>query len=195
MFTSRFGIFLTIISYVLYGNNITAEKVFVVTSYFMILRQTMTVFFPQGIAQLAEAHVALTRIQHFMLLEEADIGDPTPLDCDWKLKPERYKTQDNYDPNEPIVVLIENASARYGSEVCLRNISLELRSGMHTAIIGQVGSGKTCLLHFILGELLPYEGTCKTNGVIAYAAQEPWLFAGRVKTSNCEQFYIFVLSI
>lgn len=179
MFTSRLGIFLTVTSYVLYGNNITAEKVFVITSYYMILRQTMTVFFPQGIAQLAEAHVALTRIQRFMLLEETDIGDPTPLDIDWKSKPHRYNTKDRYDPTEPVVISIDNASAKYGNEVCLENITLEANPGTHTAIVGQVGSGKTCLLNLILGELLPFEGTIRTNGVIAYAAQEPWLFAGK----------------
>lgn len=189
MFTARFGIFLTIIAYVLDGNNITAEKVFVITSYYMILRQTMTVFFPQGIAQLAEAHVALTRIQRFLLLEETDIGDPTPLDCDWKSKPERYNRNESYDPMKPTVVSIENASARYASEICLRNITLELESGTHAAIIGQVGSGKTCLLNLILGELVPYEGISKTNGEIAYAAQEPWLFAGKKVLA----FYVFPL--
>lgn len=179
MFTSRLGIFLTVISYVLYGNNITAEKVFVITSYYMILRQTMTVFFPQGIAQLAEAHVALSRIERFMLLEETEIGDPTPLDVDWKSKPDRYNTEESYNPTQPVVISIKNAYAKYGDEVCLKNIVLEVQPRTHVAIIGQVGCGKTCLLNLILGELLPYEGTCKTNGVIAYAAQEPWLFAGK----------------
>lgn len=180
MFTSRFGILLTVITYVLYGNNITAEKVFVITSYYMILRQTMTIFFPQGIAQIAEAHVALTRIQSFMLLEETDIGDPTPLDSEWKSKPDVYNIEPNYNPEEPVEVLVQNASAKYGDEICLNDVTLEVASGTHTAIIGQVGSGKTCLLNLILGELLPYEGTCKTNGSIAYAAQEPWLFAGKI---------------
>lgn len=179
MFTSRFGIFLTVISYVLHGNNITAEKVFVITSYYMILRQTMTVFFPQGIAQLAEAHVALTRIERFMFLEETEIGDPTPLDVDWKLKPDRYNTKESYNPTQPVEISIKYAYAKYGDEVCLKNIVLEVQPRTHIAIIGQVGCGKTCLLNLILGELLPYEGTCKTNGVIAYAAQEPWLFAGK----------------
>lgn len=179
MFTARFGIFLTIVSYVIYGNDITAERAFVITSYYMILRQTMTVFFPQGIAQIAEAHVALTRIQRFMLLEETDIGDPTPFDCDWRTKPGRYHTDDKYDPSGPIEVSIDNASAKYGSEICLKNITCNLEPGTHAAIIGQVGSGKTCLLNLILGELLPFEGICKTNGEIAYAAQEPWLFAGK----------------
>lgn len=38
-------------------------QVFVITSYFNILRQTMTVFFPQGIGQVAEALVSVKRLQ------------------------------------------------------------------------------------------------------------------------------------
>lgn len=53
MFITRFAIFLTVMSYVLMGNTITAENVFVITSYYQILRQTMTVYFPQGVAQVS----------------------------------------------------------------------------------------------------------------------------------------------
>lgn len=180
MFTARFGILLTIVSYVLYGHNITAEKAFVITSYYMILRQTMTHFFPQAVAALAEAHVAIIRIRRFMLQEETNVGDPTPLDSEWRSKPHRYDTSDKYDPSQPVAVSIADASARYGDEVCLQNIDFELRGRTHAAIIGQVGAGKSCLLHLILGELEPYEGSCRTNGVVAYAAQEPWLFAGEL---------------
>lgn len=49
MFTARLGIFLTVLSYVLRGNNITAENVFVIGGYYMIVRQTLTVYFPQGV--------------------------------------------------------------------------------------------------------------------------------------------------
>lgn len=38
-------------------------QVFVLVSYYQILRQTMTVFFPQGIAQIAEAQVSINRLQ------------------------------------------------------------------------------------------------------------------------------------
>nr|CAD7458628.1 unnamed protein product [Timema tahoe] len=76
MFTTRISIFLSILAYVLLGNNITAEKVFVLTSYYNILRQTMTVFFPQGITQVAEARVSVQRLQKFLLYEETQIQRP-----------------------------------------------------------------------------------------------------------------------
>ncbi|XP_049853309.1 probable multidrug resistance-associated protein lethal(2)03659 isoform X1 [Schistocerca gregaria] len=76
MFTTRISIFLTILAYVLLGYEITAEKVFVMTSYYNILRQTMTVFFPQGISQVAEGMVSIKRLQKFLLYEETTIHQP-----------------------------------------------------------------------------------------------------------------------
>ena len=32
----------------------------------------------------------------------------------------------------------------------------------------------------MLGELAPLEGSCRTTGKIAYASQEPWIFAGTI---------------
>lgn len=52
------------------GNLLTAEKAFVITAYYNLLRQTMTVLFPQGIGHVAEALVSIKRIQTFMLNEE-----------------------------------------------------------------------------------------------------------------------------
>lgn len=49
MMTARSGIFLTILSYVLLGNDITAEKVFVIGGYYLIIRTSCTVYFPQGL--------------------------------------------------------------------------------------------------------------------------------------------------
>ncbi|GLG99920.1 Putative multidrug resistance-associated protein [Gryllus bimaculatus] len=63
MFNTRISIFTSILSYVFTGGAITAEKVFLITAYYNILRQTMTVFFPQGLTQLAEAFVSIRRIE------------------------------------------------------------------------------------------------------------------------------------
>lgn len=51
IFTTRMSLFITVLVYVLLDNKITAEKVFMVTAYYNILRTTMTVFFPQGISR------------------------------------------------------------------------------------------------------------------------------------------------
>uniref|UniRef100_A0A1Q3F1A4 Putative abc transporter c family member 3 n=2 Tax=Culex tarsalis TaxID=7177 RepID=A0A1Q3F1A4_CULTA len=72
MFTTRVSIFISLIAYALLGNFVTAEKAFTITAYYNILRATMTIFFPQGIAQFAEAVVSVKRIQNFMSHEEVE---------------------------------------------------------------------------------------------------------------------------
>lgn len=74
MFTTRISIFISVLAYVLLGGYITAEQVFVLTSYYNILRQTMTVFFPQGIALVAEALVSVNRLEKFLMYNETQLA-------------------------------------------------------------------------------------------------------------------------
>uniref|UniRef100_A0A1L8DV41 Putative peptide exporter abc superfamily protein n=2 Tax=Nyssomyia neivai TaxID=330878 RepID=A0A1L8DV41_9DIPT len=81
IFSTRVSVFISLVAFALLGNVVTAEKAFVITSYYNILRQTMTIFFPQGIAQLAETLVSIKRIEKYMLYDETDIGrDDVPDD-------------------------------------------------------------------------------------------------------------------
>jgi ABC-type transport system involved in cytochrome bd biosynthesis fused ATPase/permease subunit len=43
------------------------------------------------------------------------------------------------------------------------------------AVIGQVGSGKSSLIHALLGELLQINGLTRRNGRIAFIPQTTWL--------------------
>lgn len=75
MFSTRISVFASIFAFVALGNHITAEQVFVVTAFYNVLRATMTVFFPQGIGMVAEAHVSIGRLNKFMLYEENSIRE------------------------------------------------------------------------------------------------------------------------
>ncbi|KAL0104934.1 hypothetical protein PUN28_016527 [Cardiocondyla obscurior] len=70
IFSTRMSLFITVLAYVLFGYKITAEKVFMITAYYNSLRTTMTVFFPQGITQVAEAMVSIKRLQKFLMYDE-----------------------------------------------------------------------------------------------------------------------------
>jgi hypothetical protein len=52
MFISRFGIFITLFFYVTYVSRITVENVFFLTCYYNIMKQTMTLYFPQAVGQV-----------------------------------------------------------------------------------------------------------------------------------------------
>lgn len=67
---SRFAIFLSLVSYVYFGNVITARKVFIVSSFYNILNLSMVHFWPLAITCCAEAYVSIKRIQKFLLTSE-----------------------------------------------------------------------------------------------------------------------------
>ncbi|KAK9504179.1 hypothetical protein O3M35_010567 [Rhynocoris fuscipes] len=190
LFHTRAAIFFTILSHVLFGNNITAEKVFVLTSFYNTLRQTMTVFFPQGIQQVAECHISVKRIQNFLLYEEtAD----TPV-CAGKANGKINLENNGIPPNllyshetknfEKPGIVVKNASAKWipdSTENSLTNISCNVIPGQLTVVIGPVGSGKTSFYHALLKELPLTSGSISISGTVSYASQEPWLFHGSVK--------------
>ncbi|XP_043593268.1 probable multidrug resistance-associated protein lethal(2)03659 isoform X2 [Bombus pyrosoma] len=197
MFTTRMSLFITIVTYILYGHKITAEKVFMLQAYYNILRLNMTVYFPQGITQIAELLVSVRRLQKFMSYEEID-EENEKMKCKLKeskndkgknnaniieedIRDEKRKTT-NYQGE--YIMSLKNANVKWFShdhEDTLKNININVKSGELIAVVGQVGSGKSSLLNVMLKELPLKSGTIEVNGKIAYASQEPWLFAGSVR--------------
>ncbi|MCI0527602.1 MAG: ATP-binding cassette domain-containing protein, partial [Nitrospira sp.] len=53
---------------------------------------------------------------------------------------------------------VKNLNYSYSKVPALKNITLTVREGETTAIIGANGAGKTTLLHTIVGLLTPSEG-------------------------------------
>lgn len=169
VFTERTSLYVTLVAYTLLGNTVTADRVFSLAQFFNLLQLTMAICYPQAVQLLAETKVSVQRIEDFLLLEEH-----TP----------KVNSSKNVDEKEKIGVNIKNACARWVpgtiSET-ITNITLEVRPGKLCAIVGPVGSGKTSLLHAILGELTLSSGSMHVSGEISYASQEPWLFVGSIR--------------
>lgn len=166
--------------FALLGNVLTAQQAFVVTAYYNVLRQTMTIFFPQAIGFLAETIVSVKRLEKFMLYEE--------LDRDFQ----QNTTQVNgtKSANGPTDILqkpgvsLEKVCAKWkgeSSDLTLDDLDLRVQPTTVVAVIGKVGSGKSSLVQAILGELPIESGKLEVNGKISYASQEPWLFASSVR--------------
>ena len=68
----------------------------------------------------------------------------------------------------------------------LHDVNISLRRGSLTAIVGNVGSGKSSLLSAIIGEMMCVSGEVSCNGSIAYCAQQPW-----VQTSTIQDNILF----
>ncbi|TDG43887.1 hypothetical protein AWZ03_009693 [Drosophila navojoa] len=207
VFLTRVSIFLSLVGYVLLGTFLTPEVAFVITAYYNILRTTMTVFFPQGISQMAEALISVKRVQTFMQYEETDVVDKSleaPL-----VSPGSNQTtvhskleQETEDAKEKLLTptklphINENAvlseaqisinalKAKWdisSPDYTLNGVNLRVQPGTMLGIVGRTGAGKSSLIQAILGELRAESGEIRVNGTFSYASQEPWLFTGTVR--------------
>ncbi|MGO2264111.1 ATP-binding cassette domain-containing protein [Halomonas sp.] len=71
------------------------------------------------------------------------------------------------------VVELKGVTQRFGDDVVLRNVNLEVVRGDRIGFLGRNGAGKTTLLKILLGELAPTEGSVQlgTNLKVAYFDQ------------------------
>lgn len=67
---------------------------------------------------------------------------------------------------------VEDLSVRVGRRLILRNVTLSVKPGTLTAIVGPNGSGKTTFLKAVSGDL-PYDGDVRINGE-ALRHMQPW---------------------
>ncbi|KAJ3166144.1 hypothetical protein HDU88_003692 [Geranomyces variabilis] len=82
-----------------------------------------------------------------------------------------------------IAVSIEGGEFGYTVEkgVVLHGISLRIKTGTLCAIVGNTGSGKTSLLHALLGEMEVASAKPRINGSVAYVAQAPFVMNGTLR--------------
>lgn len=122
---------------------------------------------PGLITVLLNASVAMGRIERFMAEPNKDAEDAGA------------PAESGTHPPGPLAVSFKEASFAWpGSppgKLVLSHVSFSASPGL-TAICGKVGSGKTALLHAILGELDDKGGAREVpNEMVGYCAQTPWL--------------------
>lgn len=83
----------------------------------------------------------------------------------------------------PVVCRVDNLEHRYNGVPAVRGLSLSVRHGQVTALMGRNGSGKTTLLKLIAGLLRPQRGTVRADVRAAYVPQDAdaLLFAATVE--------------
>lgn len=202
---SRVSIFLSLISYVYFGNVITARKVFITTSYFNVLNESMVHFWPLAITFVSEGYISVQRVLEFLMIsenkpksknseEENFMNGKEPKQMNGNVNhTEEKKNHEqnikrrfhNYHEVAKPRIFMSNATAMWTIEGAepnpgLENIDLTITHGL-TTIIGPVGSGKSTLLQVILGELELDGGQVHIDGTMSYASQETWLFEGSIR--------------
>lgn len=204
LFTTRMAVFCTMLSIVMFygAHEITASKVFVISSYFAILSLSMSQSFVRGVAEVSEALVAFKRLQAFLLLDEKKVNQI-------QNGPDDAPNFARLTVASNVSVALQNVTARWGlpvdnasakgkkngktnglvqlngipktAPITLNDLSADLPTGKLIGVIGPVGAGKSSLLQAILRELPIESGSIDVNGTLSYASQEPWVFAGTVR--------------
>ncbi len=74
-----------------------------------------------------------------------------------------------------IAVELHNISAGYGKSLAISNITISLRRGGATAVLGPNGSGKTTLARVVTGQLRPLSGSLTIDGRDVTTSSAPML--------------------
>uniref|UniRef100_A0A182P629 Uncharacterized protein n=1 Tax=Anopheles epiroticus TaxID=199890 RepID=A0A182P629_9DIPT len=124
LFTTRTALFCTMMAMALLGDELTAARVFVIATYFGILANTMSAMFVRGIAEIAEAMVAMRRLQRFLEFEERAADSSLPdgksrllaefgLNGDATEKQRLIESETQLPPT--IAVSLKGVTARWGA--------------------------------------------------------------------------------
>ncbi|KAF5294167.1 hypothetical protein FQR65_LT10878 [Abscondita terminalis] len=162
--SSRFALYICVITYTSLGNYITADKAFVVVSCFGMLQMAFAVFIPIGITQMAELKAGIHRITNFLMLEE--------------VPPQQ---NDSSSPENLGKIFISDVTVKTVKDsIILENINLAIGKGL-SLVMGPTGSGKSTLLKLMLGDISKGDGKVDVYGTLSYASQDPWLFPATIR--------------
>ncbi|XP_033225035.1 multidrug resistance-associated protein 4-like isoform X2 [Belonocnema kinseyi] len=170
VYTPRLCIFAIVLLYVLFENHISVEQVYLVTAFYTTIRFSVNICMTLGMQRLAKCLVSIKRIQELLMRNEIQHSITTNFD------------KKNIDHNNAIQIY--KAFAKWSPDnkkSTIQNISLIVQRGSLSAIIGQVGAGKSSLLQLLLNELPLESGSIQVSGRIVYVIQEPWVFASSIR--------------
>ncbi|KHJ99613.1 ABC transporter, ATP-binding protein [Oesophagostomum dentatum] len=200
-----------VLCFVLTGNELTAERIFVATALYNACRLPVTLFLPFSIQFLFEMRVSVKRIQTFLELEEfssfardshtyakdgtaqfianSDTGENEVLlkrssnkaEANGDLKSEKKSFDGAQIIAESLTTSWQTAEEEGEDVYAVRNLTFEAKPGDLVAVIGPVGSGKSSLLSSLLCEARRVSGKLTVSGKIAYCSQDAWIFSGTVR--------------
>nr|CAH7718236.1 unnamed protein product [Callosobruchus chinensis] len=91
--------------------------------------------------------------------------------------------QNHESPINTAMIALKDCNATWiGKDtLALKDLNLIIKPGSLCCVVGNVGAGKSSLLHLLLKEMPVSKGKAEVNGSVSYASQEPWLFSSTVK--------------
>ncbi|XP_033208793.1 probable multidrug resistance-associated protein lethal(2)03659 isoform X2 [Belonocnema kinseyi] len=173
------SIFTTIIFYFMFTKYIIAEKLFVVIAYFYGLRIIINNYFVVALQSGVKAYASIKRLENFLESHERAY---TNIDKSTNFENTTSIGSKFSDSKEAI--FMEHVTTKWSAESkedTLKSLNMSAKCGNITAVIGQVASGKSSLLHLILHELPLVSGKIKIHGEISYFSQDPWTFGSSIR--------------
>ena len=143
-------------------------------------------------------------------IENNDIDDKEELIVSYnKESSSKNKNNNNNkinNDNSDNKFIIKNKDSNIEKIILLKDINVKILKGEHIGIIGEVGSGKTCLLNAFINNLHVFsknnsKGNIKLSGKISFVSQSPWILNATVEenilffSEKNEEKYKKVISI
>ncbi|WJX74992.1 ABC transporter C member 13 [Trifolium repens] len=166
--------------FALMGHQLDAATVFTCLALFNTLISPLNSF-PWVINGLIDFFISSRRLSRFLSCPEhrRKVGENSSCSSSFLSK--------QPDSLQDIAVSMQDACCSWSSSdeqalnPALDHVTLSLSKGSFVAVIGEVGSGKSCLLYSILEEMRLDHGSIYSNGSIAYVPQVPWIISGTVR--------------
>ncbi|XP_073002286.1 ABC transporter C family MRP4-like [Typha latifolia] len=158
---------ITFATSILLGGQLTAGSVLSALATFRILQEPLRNF-PDLVSMIAQTKVSLDRLSGFLQEEELQQGATVIVSQGLT--------------NNAIEIIDGKFSwVPYSSRHTLSSVQLKVERGMHVAVCGVVGSGKSSFLSCILGEIPKLSGEVKMSGSVAYVPQSAWIQSGNIE--------------
>ncbi|XP_067634870.1 probable multidrug resistance-associated protein lethal(2)03659 [Eurosta solidaginis] len=190
---SKFALFVSVVAYVHTGDFITAKKVFIISSYYDALNESLLHYWPLSITTWAETRVCARRILKFLMQSEKPAeGGIANFGVDLtKADKANFLGRVHHSNAIEKGIIMHNLYASWDRKELekrrnhIADISVYIRPGQFVGIVGNVGVGKSTLLNSILGELEITKGNMEIHGRISYAPQEAWIFEASIRDNIC----------
>jgi ATP-binding cassette subfamily C (CFTR/MRP) protein 4 len=189
-FLKHICIYICILAATLVGVPLLSFFVFVVELLYSDLNNSVFVYLPVAVTQLAELRVSIKRIEDFLvspveksLMKTNRRSDKKVDNCTLiSVQQESCSILQNRSTS----VYLENIRVKWNRSLTtniLNGIDFSAQMGELIGIIGASGSGKSTLLQTILKEVDPMEGSVDVRGVVSYASQDPWFFSDSIRNN------------